>query len=137
MFKRILTSLVLIIAVCTVFLILESRRNDPAQVVNILLRAYDTHKGTFNDVSGDINWDGFNSVGYKDLGDGNVNIYFGDLQFEIHKEDYNNDKLMASLKTLGIELRKDKDTGTVSMYYMGKPANTFGKFKSEGPDKIY
>lgn len=137
MFKRILVSLVVVIGCAMAFLVLESRRNDPVQVVNILLRAYDSSKGTFNDVSGDIKWDGFDSVGYKDLGNGDINVYFGDLQFEIRGSDYDNEKLMASLHTLGIELRKDKKTGAVTMFYLGKPANTFGRFKSEGPSKVY
>ena len=121
--KIVLTTLLLVIGVGG-FFYMSNKKTDPIEVVELIQRNINA-KGEITDYAGDINFRGFDSVGYEPIKDG-VRVYFGDLQMDIKNEDLTDD-FLAKLHNIGIDVEISEKTGDAIVTYMGKEVALFGK----------
>ena len=59
-------------------------------------------------------------MGYAQVDDDTLRIYFGNLQMDINQDVINTDEMRTQLKAIGITLRQDKKTHEVIVQYHGQ-----------------
>lgn len=95
------------------------------EIVALIKKNINPKDGSIMDYAGDINFRGFDSIGYIPIDDTRVRIFFGDLQFEMKKEDFENEQLMENLKAIGFEIVRSKKTGKIVVKYKGEPVKLY------------
>lgn len=126
--RILITSLVLIIGM-GVYYYANTRTTDPFEVVALIKKNINPKDGSIMDYAGDINFRGPESVGYEILNEEDIRIYFGDLQFDMKKDDLLNKELIANLKAIGIEIVQSKKTHKFVVKYKGEPVSLYGEKK--------
>lgn len=119
-----ITTVALVLASVT-YVYLNTRQNDPMEIVALIKKNINPKDGSIMDYAGDINFRGFDSIGYIPIDDTRVRIFFGDLQFEMKKEDFENEQLMENLKAIGFEIVRSKKTGKIVVKYKGEPVKLY------------
>lgn len=122
---RILITTVALVLASVTYVYLNTRQNDPMEIVALIKKNINPKDGSIMDYAGDINFRGFDSIGYIPIDDTRVRIFFGDLQFEMKKEDFENEQLMENLKTIGFEIVRSKKTGKIVVKYKGEPVKLY------------
>lgn len=122
---QILVTTIMLVLVGMTYVYLNTRQNDPMEVVALIKKNINPKDGSIMDYAGDINFRGFDSVGYAPIDDTGVRIFFGDLQFDMKKKDFENEKLMENLKVIGFEIGRSKKTGRVVVKYKGEPVKLY------------
>lgn len=85
---RILITTIALVLASVTYVYLNTRQNDPMEIVALIKKNINPKDGSIMDYAGDINFRGFDSIGYIPIDDTRVRIFFGDLQFEMKKEDF-------------------------------------------------
>ena len=122
--RILITTLALVLASAT-YVYLNTRQNDPMEVVALIKKNINPKDGSIMDYAGDINFRGLDSVGYIPISDTQVRIFFGDLQFDMKKDDFENEQLMENLKAIGFEIGRNKKTGKIVVKYKGEPVKLY------------
>lgn len=122
--RILITTIALVLASIT-YVYLNTRQNDPMEIVALIKKNINPKDGSIMDYAGDINFRGFDSIGYIPIDDTRVRIFFGDLQFEMKKEDFENEQLMENLKAIGFEIVRNKKTGKIVVKYKGEPVKLY------------
>lgn len=122
---RILITTIALVLASVTCVYLNTRQNDPMEIVALIKRNINPKDGSIMDYAGDINFRGFDSIGYIPIDDTRVRIFFGDLQFEMKKEDFENEQLMENLKAIGFEIVRSKKTGKIVVKYKGEPVKLY------------
>lgn len=122
---RILITTVALVLASVAYVYLNTRQNDPMEIVALIKKNINPKDGSIMDYAGDINFRGFDSIGYIPIDDTRVRIFFGDLQFEMKKEDFENEQLMENLKAIGFEIVRSKKTGKIVVKYKGEPVKLY------------
>lgn len=122
---RILITTVALVLASVTYVYLNTRQNDPMEIVALIKKNINPKDGSIMDYAGDINFRGFDSIGYIPIDDTRVHIFFGDLQFEMKKEDFENEQLMENLKAIGFEIVRSKKTGKIVVKYKGEPVKLY------------
>lgn len=122
--RILVTTLALVLASVT-YVYLNTRQNDPMEVVALIKKNINPKDGSIMDYAGDINFRGLDSVGYIPIDDTQVRIFFGDLQFDMKKDDFENEQLMENLKVIGFEIGRNKKTGKIVVKYKGEPVKLY------------
>jgi len=122
---RILITTVALVLASVTYVYLNTRQNDPMEIVALIKKNINPKDGSIMDYAGDINFRGFDSIGYIPIDDTRVRIFFGDLQFEMKKEDFENEQLMENLKAIGFEIVRSKKTGKIVVKYKGEPVKLY------------
>ena len=122
---RILITTIALVLASVTYVYLNTRQNDPMEIVALIKKNINPKDGSIMDYAGDINFRGFDSIGYIPIDDTRVRIFFGDLQFEMKKEDFENEQLMENLKAIGFEIVRSKKTGKIVVKYKGEPVKLY------------
>lgn len=122
---RILVTTIALVLASVTYVYLNTRQNDPMEIVALIKKNINPKDGSIMDYAGDINFRGFDSIGYIPIDDTRVRIFFGDLQFEMKKEDFENEQLMENLKAIGFEIVRSKKTGKIVVKYKGEPVKLY------------
>ncbi len=122
---RILITTIALVLASVTCVYLNTRQNDPMEIVALIKKNINPKDGSIMDYAGDINFRGFDSIGYIPIDDTRVRIFFGDLQFEMKKEDFENEQLMENLKAIGFEIVRSKKTGKIVVKYKGEPVKLY------------
>ena len=122
--RILVTTLALVLASVT-YVYLNTRQNDPMEVVALIKKNINPKDGSIMDYAGDINFRGLDSIGYIPIDDTQVRIFFGDLQFDMKKDDFENEQLMENLKAIGFEIGRNKKTGKIVVKYKGEPVKLY------------
>ena len=122
---RILVTTIALVLASVTYVYLNTRQNDPMEIVALIKKNINPKDGSIMDYAGDINFRGFDSIGYIPVDDTRVRIFFGDLQFEMKKEDFENEQLMENLKAIGFEIVRSKKTGKIVVKYKGEPVKLY------------
>lgn len=122
---RILITTIALVLASVTYVYLNTRQNDPMEIVALIKKNINPKDGSIMDYAGDINFRGFDSIGYIPIDDTRVRIFFGDLQFEMRKEDFENEQLMENLKAIGFEIVRSKKTGKIVVKYKGEPVKLY------------
>lgn len=122
---RILITTIALVLASVTYVYLNTRQNDPMEIVVLIKKNINPKDGSIMDYAGDINFRGFDSIGYIPIDDTRVRIFFGDLQFEMKKEDFENEQLMENLKAIGFEIVRSKKTGKIVVKYKGEPVKLY------------
>lgn len=122
---RIIITTMLLCTALGAFYYVNTRQRDPMEVISLIARNINPKDGSIMDYAGDIHFRGPESVGYTVLKEDKIRIYFGDLQFDMDKDDFLNERLMETLKTIGIEIKMSKKTGKFIVKYKGEPVDLF------------
>lgn len=117
---RIALTTVFIVLACALFYNLNTRQNDPMEVISLIKKNINPKDGSILDYAGDIDYRGLDSVGYAQVDDDTLRIYFGNLQMDIDQDVINTDEMRTQLKAIGITLRQDKKTHEVIVQYHGQ-----------------
>lgn len=117
---RIALTTVFIVLACALFYNLNTRQNDPMEVITLIKKNINPKDGSILDYAGDIDFRGLDSVGYAQVDDDTLRIYFGNLQMDINQDVINTDEMRTQLKAIGITLRQDKKTHEVIVQYHGQ-----------------
>lgn len=117
---RIALTTVFIVLACALFYNLNTRQNDPMEVISLIKKNINPKDGSILDYAGDIDFRGLDSVGYAQVDDDTLRIYFGNLQMDIDQDVINTDEMRTQLKAIGITLRQDKKTHEVIVQYHGQ-----------------
>lgn len=117
---RIALTTVFIVLACALFYNLNTRQNDPMEVIALIKKNINPKDGSILDYAGDIDFRGLDSVGYAQVDDDTLRIYFGNLQMDINQDVINTDEMRTQLKAIGITLRQDKKTHEVIVQYHGQ-----------------
>lgn len=122
---RILITTIALVLASVTYVYLNTRQNNPMEIVALIKKNINPKDGSIMDYAGDINFRGFDSIGYIPIDDTRVRIFFGDLQFEMKKEDFENEQLMENLKAIGFEIVRSKKTGKIVVKYKGEPVKLY------------
>ena len=122
---RILITTIALVLASVTYVYLNTRQNDPMEIVALIKKNINPKDGSIMDYAGDINFRGYDSIGYIPIDDTRVRIFFGDLQFEMKKEDFENEQLMENLKAIGFEIVRSKKTGKIVVKYKGEPVKLY------------
>ena len=122
---RILITTIALVLASVTYVYLNTRQNDPMEIVALIKKNINPKDGSIMDYAGDINFRGFDSIGYIPIDDTRVRIFFGDLQFEMKKKDFENEQLMENLKAIGFEIVRSKKTGKIVVKYKGEPVKLY------------
>lgn len=122
---RILITTIALVLASVTYVYLNTRQNDPMEIVALIKKNINPKDGSIMDYAGDINFRGFDSIGYIPIDDTRVRIFFGDLQFEMKKEDFENEQLMENLKAIGFEIVRSKKTGKIVVKYKGESVKLY------------
>lgn len=122
---RILITTIALVLASVTYVYLNTRQNDPMEIVALIKKNINPKDDSIMDYAGDINFRGFDSIGYIPIDDTRVRIFFGDLQFEMKKEDFENEQLMENLKAIGFEIVRSKKTGKIVVKYKGEPVKLY------------
>lgn len=122
---RILVTTIALVLASVTYVYLNTRQNDPMEIVALIKKNINPKDGSIMDYAGDINFRGFDSIGYIPIDDTRVRIFFGDLQFEMKKEDFENEQLMENLKAIGFEIVRSKKTVKIVVKYKGEPVKLY------------
>lgn len=122
---RILITTIALVLASVTYVYLNTRQNDPMEIVALIKKNINPKDGSIMDYAGDINFRGFDSIGYIPIDNTRVRIFFGDLQFEMKKEDFENEQLMENLKAIGFEIVRSKKTGKIVVKYKGEPVKLY------------
>lgn len=120
----IIVSLIVVTLGVGVYLYICSDRTDPATVVQFLYQRYDIDKKVFNDLSNDIEFEGFKSTGYDQINNTNCKIKFGKMIFTLNIDDLEREDLMKMINRMGItvDVETDEETNenTFTVRYNGE-----------------
>ena len=114
---RIFISTVVLIAICGLFFVMNSQKNDPYEVIALINRNTNQATGEILDYAG----------GYDTLDNGKIRIYFGDLQFDIGQDEVDSEEFMQLFKHLGFDMTQNKKTGKINVKYKGEDLQLMGK----------
>lgn len=72
---QILVTTIMLVLVGMTYVYLNTRQNDPMEVVALIKKNINPKDGSIMDYAGDINFRGFDSVGYAPIDDTGVRIF--------------------------------------------------------------
>lgn len=98
---------------------------DPMDVIALIQRNINPKDGSVTDYAGDINFRGFDSIGYEVIDKNKVRIYFGDVQFDLKTTDLDNERLVNSLAAIGFKI--EQNDGEFHVKYKGKDVKLYGR----------
>lgn len=93
------------------------------------IKQYQKSRNNFNDISGMINVEGVDDIGYTIEGDMNLRIKYGDQTIKVTPKAFADNQFLTELAGIGIEImyRTDPDTGKLQyrVTYWGEPVSLY------------
>ena len=111
------------------YVYLNSSAQDPGKVVQYIYKRYDPMKKQFNDLTGEIGFDGVDTLGMDQLSNNKVRIKFGTMLFDLTPDDLKNESLMKMLKTMGMTVTiihdEETDKNKFEVKYKGEKVDEY------------
>lgn len=111
------------------YIYLNSSAQDPSKVVQYIYKRYDPMKKQFNDLTGEIGFDGIDTLGMDQINNNKVRIKFGTMLFDLTPDDLKNEGLMNMLKTMGMTVTiihdEETDKNKFEVKYKGEKVDEY------------
>lgn len=111
------------------YIYLNSSAQDPSKVVQYIYKRYDPMKKQFNDLTGEIGFDGIDTLGMDQINNNKVRIKFGTMLFDLTPDDLKNEGLMKMLKTMGMTVTiihdEETDKNKFEVKYKGEKVDEY------------
>lgn len=111
------------------YIYLNSSAQDPSKVVQYIYKRYDPMKKQFNDLTGEIGFDGIDTLGMDQINNNKVRIKFGTMLFDLTPDDLKNESLMKMLKTMGMTVTiihdEETDKNKFEVKYKGEKVDEY------------
>lgn len=111
------------------YVYLNSSAQDPSKVVQYIYKRYDPMKKQFNDLTGEIGFDGIDTLGMDQINNNKVRIKFGTMLFDLTPDDLKNEGLMKMLKTMGMTVTiihdEETDKNKFEVKYKGEKVDEY------------
>lgn len=111
------------------YIYLNSSAQDPSTVVQYIYKRYDPMKKQFNDLTGEIGFDGIDTLGMDQINNNKVRIKFGTMLFDLTPDDLKNEGLMEMLKTMGMTVTiihdEETDKNKFEVKYKGEKVDEY------------
>lgn len=111
------------------YIYLNSSAQDPSKVVQYIYKRYDPMKKQFNDLTGEIGFDGIDTLGMDQINNNKVRIKFGTMLFDLTQDDLKNESLMKMLKTMGMTVTiihdEETDKNKFEVKYKGEKVDEY------------
>lgn len=111
------------------YIYLNSSAQDPSKVVQYIYKRYDPMKKQFNDLTGEIGFDGIDTLGMDQINNNKVRIKFGTMLFDLTTDDLKNESLMKMLKTMGMTVTiihdEETDKNKFEVKYKGEKVDEY------------
>lgn len=111
------------------YIYLNSSAQDPSKVVQYIYKRYDPMKKQFNDLTGEIGFDGIDTLGMDQINNNKVRIKFGTMLFDLTPDDLKDEGLMKMLKTMGMTVTiihdEETDKNKFEVKYKGEKVDEY------------
>ena len=111
------------------YIYLNRSAQDPSKVVQYIYKRYDPMKKQFNDLTGEIGFDGIDTLGMDQINNNKVRIKFGTMLFDLTPDDLKNEDLMKMLKTMGMTVTiihdEETDKNKFEVKYKGEKVDEY------------
>jgi hypothetical protein len=111
-----------------VYLYIANNRADPVPTVEYIYKRYNPSTGLLNDFTNEIDFQGYDSLGYDQLDNEEVRIKFGTMLFTLNLQDLENEGLMQMLNKMGLEITvetSERGKNTFIVEYKGKQVEKY------------